>query len=247
MEPIDDVPRGYRFLPTAKELVDYLVNHVAGTPIPCRALEFADVYGTEPWNLLGSDRQEGYFFTERKPMNSRDWRVKRKAGNGYWHGNKNETLGEFIVNGRIASVQKNYLSFRKVEGQRKKNSGWTMCEYAMCYFDGGFERRVLCHVKKSSQNSNQASVLAASDGGGDLGITTEMIEAARISSSSVDHGGEQMHCPLDHSFKKSLEELETFLMSDDTIAPTSSTEVTWVAEYEASLRSVLTTTPRAAL
>ncbi|CAL9758921.1 unnamed protein product [Musa acuminata subsp. burmannicoides] len=68
MEPIDLVPSGYRFLPTAEELlVDYLANWVAGAPLPGRAVAFTDVYGTEPWNLLGSDRQEGYFFAERKP------------------------------------------------------------------------------------------------------------------------------------------------------------------------------------
>ncbi|CAL9755541.1 unnamed protein product [Musa acuminata subsp. burmannicoides] len=61
MDPVDLVPSGYRFVPTAEELVvDYLANWIAGTP-PGRAVAFADVYGTEPWNLLGSDRQEGYF------------------------------------------------------------------------------------------------------------------------------------------------------------------------------------------
>ncbi|XP_064971627.1 NAC domain-containing protein 104-like [Musa acuminata AAA Group] len=79
MEPIDLVPSGYRFLPTAEELlVDYLANCVAGAPLPGRAVAFADVYGTEPWNLLGSDRQEGYFFAERKPKNSGGSRVDRK-------------------------------------------------------------------------------------------------------------------------------------------------------------------------
>ncbi|CAL9758908.1 unnamed protein product, partial [Musa acuminata subsp. burmannicoides] len=67
MEPIDLVPSGYRFLPTAEEL--WLTTSPTGSPAhpPGRAVAFADVYGTEPWNLLGSDRQEGYFFAERKP------------------------------------------------------------------------------------------------------------------------------------------------------------------------------------
>ncbi|URE27209.1 hypothetical protein MUK42_37372 [Musa troglodytarum] len=35
MEPVDLVPSGYRFLPTAEELVvDYLANWVAGAPSP---------------------------------------------------------------------------------------------------------------------------------------------------------------------------------------------------------------------
>ncbi|THU63040.1 hypothetical protein C4D60_Mb01t11530 [Musa balbisiana] len=259
MEAVDHVPRGYRFLPTAEELVDYLANWVAGTPLTGRAVEFADVYGTEPWNLLVSDRQEGYFFTERKPKNSSGSRVDRKAGSGSWILYKKQELVKSIVGGRKMVVgRRSCLSFKK--GQRK-NSGWTMYEYEMCSSAShGFQRRVLCHIKKSSQSSYQASgatsiktvgdestlppptavvqnpllasgvaspksnlsfvdspasneatcakIPAVDDGGGDLGITTEMIEAARISSSSVDHGGEQMHCTLDHSFKNLVTEVD---------------------------------------
>ncbi|XP_064971625.1 NAC domain-containing protein 83-like [Musa acuminata AAA Group] len=141
MEAVDDVPRGYRFLPTAEELVDYLVRWINNeTPLPCRALEFADVYGTEPWHLLGNNRQEGYFFTERKPKYSTSLCVNRKAGEGSWRAYKKEKLVDYIVDGYIARVQKTRLSFN--DG-RRKNSGWTMYEYAMCSSDGGLDRRVL--------------------------------------------------------------------------------------------------------
>ncbi|RWV77292.1 hypothetical protein GW17_00061898 [Ensete ventricosum] len=147
MEPLDLVPSGYRFLPTAEELVvDYLANWVAGLPLPGRAVAFADVYGTEPWNLLG-DRQEAFFFTERKPKSSGGSRVDRKAGSGSWTLNKRQ---ESIIDGREMMVgRKSCLSFN--DG-RRKYSGWTMYEYELCS-SGGFERRVLCHVKKSSHKS----------------------------------------------------------------------------------------------
>ncbi|CAL9211932.1 unnamed protein product [Musa hybrid cultivar] len=148
MEPIDLVPSGYRFLPTAEELlVDYLANWVAGAPLPGRAVAFADVYGTEPWNLLGSDRQEGYFFAERKPKNSGGSRVDRKAGSGSWTLYKKQETVKSMVGGREMVVgRKSCLSFN--DG-RRKNSGWTMYEFEMCS-SGGFERRVLCQVKRSS-------------------------------------------------------------------------------------------------
>ncbi|CAL9211947.1 unnamed protein product [Musa hybrid cultivar] len=148
MEPIDLVPSGYRFLPTAEELlVDYLANWVAGAPLPGRAVAFADVYGTEPWNLLGSDRQEGYFFAERKPENSGGSRVDRKAGSISWTLYKKQETVKSMVGGREMVVgRKSCLSFN--DG-RRKNSGWTMYEFEMCS-SGGFERRVLCHVKRSS-------------------------------------------------------------------------------------------------
>ncbi|CAL9747618.1 unnamed protein product, partial [Musa acuminata subsp. burmannicoides] len=159
MDPVDVVPSGYRFLPTAEELVvDYLANCVAGTPLPSRAVAFADVYGTEPWNLLRSDRQEGYFFAERKPKNSGGSRVDRKAGTGSWTLNKKQEPVKSIVDGREMVVgRKSFLSFN--DG-RRKNSGWTMYEYEMC--SPGFGRRVLCHVKKkeSSNLSAKASTLS---------------------------------------------------------------------------------------
>ncbi|CAL9176319.1 unnamed protein product, partial [Musa hybrid cultivar] len=150
MEPVDLVPSGYRFLPTAEELVvDYLANWVAGAPLPGRAVAFADVYGTEPWNLLGSDRHEGYFFAERKPKNNGGSRVDRKAGSGSWTLYKNQETVKSIVGGREMVVgRKSCLSFN--DG-RRKNSGWTMYEYQMC--SSGFERRVLCHVKRSSHQA----------------------------------------------------------------------------------------------
>ncbi|XP_065002498.1 protein NTM1-like 9 [Musa acuminata AAA Group] len=139
MEPIDLVPSGYRFLPTAEELlVDYLANWVAGAPLPGRAVAFADVYGTEPWNLLGSDRQEGYFFAERKPKNSGGSRVDRKAGSGSWTLYKKQETVKSMVGGReMVFGRKSCLSFN--DG-RRKNSGWTMYEFEMCS-SGGFETR----------------------------------------------------------------------------------------------------------
>ncbi|CAL9063309.1 unnamed protein product, partial [Musa banksii] len=53
-------------------VVDYLANWVVGTPLPGCIVAFADVYDTESWNLLDSDRHESYFFVERKPKNNGD-------------------------------------------------------------------------------------------------------------------------------------------------------------------------------
>ncbi|URD76550.1 No apical meristem (NAM) protein, partial [Musa troglodytarum] len=143
---VDLVPRGYRFLPTAEELVvDYLANWVAGALLPSRAVAFADVYGTEPWNLLGSGRQEAYFFAERKPKSSGGSRVDRKAGADSWTLNKKQEAVRSMVGGREMVVgRKSYLSFN--DG-RRKNSGWSMYDYEM--ISSGFQRRVLCHVKNS--------------------------------------------------------------------------------------------------
>ncbi|URE36608.1 No apical meristem (NAM) protein [Musa troglodytarum] len=165
---------------TAEELVvDYLANWVAGAPLPARAVAFADVYGTEPWNLLGSGRQEGFFFAERKPKSSGGSRVDRKAGTGSWVLNKKQEAVNSIVGGREMVVgRKSYLSFN--DG-RRKNSGWCMYEYEM--ISSGFQRRVLCHVKKNSHT--------AVSGGGtttktvDSSIFTEAVSEAISGGSCV--------------------------------------------------------------
>ncbi|CAL9758932.1 unnamed protein product, partial [Musa acuminata subsp. burmannicoides] len=150
MDPVDVVPSGYRFLPTAEELVvDYLANCVAGTPLPSRAVAFADVYGTEPWNLLCNDRQEeGYFFAERKPKNSGGSRVDRRAGTGSWTLNKSKNPSSPSSTGARWWWDERASLLQRWPAE---NSGWNMYEYEMC--SPGFERRVLCHVKKSSHHA----------------------------------------------------------------------------------------------
>ncbi|URE26720.1 hypothetical protein MUK42_07865 [Musa troglodytarum] len=199
MEPVDLVPSGYRFLPTAEELVvDYLANWVAGAPLPARAVAFADVYGTEPWNLLGSGRQEGFFFAERKPKSSGGSRVDRKAGTGSWALNKKQEAVKSIVGGREMVVgRKSYLSFN--DG-RRKNSGWCMYEYEM--ISSGFQRRVLCHVKKNSHTAvsgggtttktvdssiftEAVSVTEAISGGSCVGQKRNREESSTLSAVSV--------------------------------------------------------------
>ncbi|CAL9080123.1 unnamed protein product, partial [Musa acuminata var. zebrina] len=102
--------------------------------------------------IFCNGRQEGYFFAERKPKNSGGPRVDRRAGTGSWTLNKKQEPVKSIVDGREMVVgRKSFLSFN--DG-RRKNSGWVMYEYEMC--SPGFERRVLCHVKKKESSTLSA-------------------------------------------------------------------------------------------
>ncbi|URE27210.1 hypothetical protein MUK42_37372 [Musa troglodytarum] len=166
--------------------------------LPARAVAFADVYGTEPWNLLGSGRQEGFFFAERKPKSSGGSRVDRKAGTGSWALNKKQEAVKSIVGGREMVVgRKSYLSFN--DG-RRKNSGWCMYEYEM--ISSGFQRRVLCHVKKNSHTAvsgggtttktvdssiftEAVSVTEAISGGSCVGQKRNREESSTLSAVSV--------------------------------------------------------------
>ncbi|KAG6502473.1 hypothetical protein ZIOFF_034752 [Zingiber officinale] len=142
------IPIGYRFLPTDKELiVDYLANRVAGKLVPSTAVVEADVYGTEPWNLLRNGDQEGYFFAKRKRKNAVGTRVDRRAGTGTWtlYSKKEESVTTLDAEGReIAVGCKSSLSFN--DG-KSKNSGWIMHEYELLSVAGVFQTQVLCHIK----------------------------------------------------------------------------------------------------
>ncbi|XP_064971628.1 NAC domain-containing protein 41-like [Musa acuminata AAA Group] len=235
MEPIDLVPSGYRFLPTAEELlVDYLANWVAGAPLPGRAVAFADVYGTEPWNLLGSDRQEGYFFAERKPKNSGGSRVDRKAGSGSWTLYKKQETVKSMVGGREMVVgRKSCLSFN--DG-RRKNSGWTMYEFEMYVSssssstdlvaceqmystdDDFFASLEQIHASLMSDDTIPASVMFGTN-------TDSTTVAAASSSSSIDIVGCEQTENIDDN-DDFLQWIEALVKSDDT--PIDSTMTWWL-------------------
>lgn len=142
------VPIGYRFVPTDEELIlDYLANKVVGRRLPSMAVVEADVYGTEPWNLLRNGDQEAYFFALRKRKNAVGTRVDRRAGTGTWtlYSKKEEYVTTLDADGREVAVGcKSSLSFN--DG-KNKNSGWIMHEYELYSVGGVFQTQVLCHIK----------------------------------------------------------------------------------------------------
>ncbi|KAG6502471.1 hypothetical protein ZIOFF_034750 [Zingiber officinale] len=141
-----------------KELiVDYLANRVAGKLVPSTAVVEADVYGTEPWNLLRNGDQEGYFFAMRKRKNAVGTRVDRRAGTGTWtlYSKKEESVTTLDAEGReIAVGCKSSLSFN--DG-KSKNSGWIMHEYELLSDAGVFQTQVLCHIKNRAGKMKKRS------------------------------------------------------------------------------------------
>ncbi|XP_074573412.1 NAC domain-containing protein 68-like [Curcuma longa] len=136
------VPIGYRFLPTDEELIlDYLANKVAGELVPSTAVVEADVYGTEPWNLLTNDDQEAYFFAVRKRKNSVGTRVDRRAGTGTW---------------TLYSKKEEFVTVLEDDG-REIAVGWIMHEYELYSVGGGggFQTQVLCHIKNRAASGGK--------------------------------------------------------------------------------------------
>ncbi|CAL9758917.1 unnamed protein product [Musa acuminata subsp. burmannicoides] len=152
MEPIDLVPSGYRFLPTAEELlVDYLANWVAGAP-PGRAVAFADVYGTEPWKSSRQRSAGGLFLCGAQAPRTAAAAARARRSKGERRQRfltlykSKKPLSPWSAGARWWSGERAAAFFQRWPAEEL---GWTMYEFEMCS-SGGFETRVLCHVKRSS-------------------------------------------------------------------------------------------------
>ncbi|XP_072964716.1 uncharacterized protein [Typha angustifolia] len=155
------LPCGFRFNPTDQELIDgYLKNWVRKVPLSCTdAIVSAEVYSTEPWNLVGEDEETGYFFSHRTLQNQKSGYTIRRAGSGTWYAEKKNPVIE-SESGRILGY-KQMLSFCLCEEdgdrptrKRKKSTGWVMYEYELPPINASTrpcEEPVLCLIKKSAQ------------------------------------------------------------------------------------------------
>ncbi|CAL9755607.1 unnamed protein product [Musa acuminata subsp. burmannicoides] len=145
MDPVDLVPSGYRFVPTAEELVvDYLANWIAGTPSwpRCRLRRRLRHRAVE------SSRQRsagGLFLRSASPRPAVARASIERPAPVLASEQKARTRQVHRRRARDRGGKKELPSFK--DG-RRKNSGWVMYEYEMC--SSTFETRVLCHVKKSS-------------------------------------------------------------------------------------------------
>ncbi|WOL01473.1 hypothetical protein Cni_G10189 [Canna indica] len=156
MEAVEYVfPVGLVFSPTDEQIVShYLARKITGSLLPCCLISQADVYSTEPWNLLGAHSSEAYFFAIRKRKSNTCLRVDRRAGSGSWTLYAKELITSFVGGVETMVGWKNSLSFNN--GQRK-NSGWTMHEYEMFSASGEFQAQVVCHVKMVSRSNASGS------------------------------------------------------------------------------------------
>ncbi|WOL18053.1 NAC transcription factor [Canna indica] len=152
----DAFPVGLVFSPTDEQIVShYLARKITGSLLPRCLIREADVYSTEPWNLLGARSSEAYFFATRKRKSPAGSRVDRRAGSGSWtlYG-KEELVTSFVGGVETLVGRKNSLSFN--DG-RRKNSGWTMHEYEMFSASGEFQAQVVCHIKRVSRGNGGAA------------------------------------------------------------------------------------------
>ncbi|KAK9276922.1 hypothetical protein L1049_006460 [Liquidambar formosana] len=123
-----NLPLGYRFRPTACELIIYyLVNKIFGRQLPANIIrDDIDVYKFNPDQLpVGEFKygktNEAYFFTDQKST-----RPRRTTEDGYWKATGEDV--EIYCGDAIVGFKK-ILVFHWGKAPRGRNSSWIMHEY----------------------------------------------------------------------------------------------------------------------
>ncbi|KAI3446655.1 hypothetical protein Pfo_003320 [Paulownia fortunei] len=130
-EYFKNIPPGYRFQPSDKELIfDYLIKKINNEELPRNRIYMVKLYEFNPENLAArfkaSGNNEWYFFTPRDKKYKGGSRPNRAAGDGYWKA----TGADIIIkhNGKEVGYRKSLVYYKgKHPGGTKTN--WIMQEF----------------------------------------------------------------------------------------------------------------------
>ncbi|KAI3452896.1 hypothetical protein Pfo_009559 [Paulownia fortunei] len=151
----NELPFGYRFLPTAFELLQYyLVPKLKGEELPSDYVRDLDVYGYDPEQLpLNQSKyareDEAYFFVPVKIKLSQGEDLTRTTPSGYWKICK-ENVPICGPNGTIGF--KNKLVFYHGKDPNGNKTDWKMVEYRSNHSvipasNSSIESYVVCKVQ----------------------------------------------------------------------------------------------------
>ncbi|PHT67683.1 hypothetical protein T459_27170 [Capsicum annuum] len=129
---------GYRFNPTNKELLKYLLGFAINKPLPqqYQFMQLVNLYADkEPWEVFDSTNNDTprYFITQHNKEKEQHVRVKRTVGiNGTWklQGKVNEVFDD---KGKLMGYVKNlkYKPHHKKSSNNPPNGEWLMTEYSL--------------------------------------------------------------------------------------------------------------------
>ncbi|XP_060217176.1 NAC transcription factor 29-like [Lycium barbarum] len=154
-------PLGYRFHPTNKELMKYLLGFVRNKPLPeqYQFMQQVDLYADkEPWQIF--EASEGtnntrYFITPQKKEKPEWKRFARRVGNGTW---KTQSKGKEVFDdkGRLMGYVKSLKYIPAKKSSNNANGEWLMTEYSLYggYLDAKERKNkgyVICKIKKKEK------------------------------------------------------------------------------------------------
>ncbi|XP_030935240.1 NAC domain containing protein 50-like isoform X2 [Quercus lobata] len=156
-----DLPPGFRFSPTDKELIElFLKPKITGNDEDIYFVPEVEFYKLEPWDLqyksgIDTKDQEWFFFAAQGLQHQKGKGRNRKTEKGYWKvtGNDREIKSE----GKVIGMKKT-LVFHI--GRSRKGTKWVMHEYRTTLkdLDGthpGQKAFVLCRLFNNEEKSNK--------------------------------------------------------------------------------------------
>ncbi|XWS60466.1 hypothetical protein CRYUN_Cryun07bG0038800 [Craigia yunnanensis] len=133
----DQIPVGYRFVPTDEELVThYLINKVFCNPVPA-ASAFEEINATELYNKppkssvqFSSGEREWFFFIHDRNFDDEQNKAIRMVGDGlgFWRSDEEKPL--FDKNGNVLAF-KIHLNYFSGCFSKAKKTHWRMVEYRL--------------------------------------------------------------------------------------------------------------------
>nr|XP_004244376.3 NAC domain-containing protein 83-like [Solanum lycopersicum] len=149
---------GFRFHPTDRELMKYLLHYVIDNPLPTLVpIEEEDLYLKDPWVFFDARKEKTiYCFTELKKLKKGNLRFVRTVGDGSW---KSQDRGKAIISER-GSVLGYKRSLRYQLRGSEHDGQWLMKEYSLSaevknqlrkqLRENNKENYVLCRVKRKN-------------------------------------------------------------------------------------------------
>lgn len=120
---------GFRFHPTDRELMKYLLHYVINKPLPTLVpIEQEDLYSKDPWVFFdGRKEKTMYFFTELKKKKKENTRYVRSVGSGSW---KSQDKGKAVISERGSIL--GYKRSLRYQWKASEHDGqWLMKEYSI--------------------------------------------------------------------------------------------------------------------
>ncbi|KAF5735271.1 hypothetical protein HS088_TW15G00772 [Tripterygium wilfordii] len=156
MDFINHLPPGYRFNPTAEDLLEFYLPRRQKGELFRPFVQDVDIYGNEPWTLFDYNQQSVFYvFSDLKKIGKR---VQRRAGFGTWMGQNNIDVKDQY--GNIIGVDR-YFNFKIKGGSHDDHGRWTMHEFALVDERGNpLDDKVVCVIGHDTQISTKQSVVS---------------------------------------------------------------------------------------
>ncbi|XP_054779895.1 protein NTM1-like 9 [Prosopis cineraria] len=235
---LQDMPKGFRFLPTDEELIRHFLHHkfMNDDPSIHDTIPEIDICKHEPWelpefSLIKSDDPQWFFFSRLDYKYPSSTRSNRATSRGYWKAtSKERKITERDTHNVIGTKKTLVFHEGRVTGI---NTNWVIHEYHDALFPSDQRTHVLCRLMKKPKNETK----------GKMG---EQIYDRREPSNHmvVEYENQATAHMIPEVRRQILDQVQNFSNMDSMIQSPSTAEMPWESEGEFDCNSFLLSSPR---